>query len=44
MAKQLEELCVNISLSKGEKAGITITEGEIEEVRVQGGWCLVGWI
>jgi hypothetical protein len=44
MAEQLEELCGNISLSEGEKAGITITEGEIEEVRAQGGRCLVGWI
>jgi hypothetical protein len=30
---------VKISLSEGEKAGITITKGEIEEVRVLGGWC-----
>jgi hypothetical protein len=44
MAEQLEELCGNISLSEGEKTGITITEGEIEEVRVQGGRCLVGRI
>jgi hypothetical protein len=42
MAEQLEELCGNISLSKGERTGITITEGEIEEARVQGGRCLVG--
>jgi hypothetical protein len=41
MTEQLEELYGNISLSKGEKAGIIIIEGEIEEVRVQGGWCLV---
>jgi hypothetical protein len=37
MAEQLEKLCRNISLTEGEKAGITITEGEIEEVRAQGG-------
>jgi hypothetical protein len=36
---------VGTSLSlRGEKASITITKGKIEEVRVQGGWCLVGWI
>jgi hypothetical protein len=44
MAEQLEELCGNISLSEGEKARITITEGEIEEVRAQGGRCLIGRI
>jgi hypothetical protein len=42
MAEQLEELCGNISLSEGERTGITITEGEIQEARVQGGRCLVG--
>jgi hypothetical protein len=44
MAEHLEELCGNISLSEGEKTGITITEGEIEEVRAQGGRCLIGRI
>jgi hypothetical protein len=29
---------------RGEKASITITEGEIEEIRAQGGRCLVGRI
>ena len=44
MAEQLKELCGNISLCEGERAGITITDGEIEEVRAQGGQCLVGRI
>ena len=44
MAEQLEELCGQISLSEGEKVGITITEGEIEEVRAQSGRCLRGRI
>ena len=44
MTEQLEELCGKISLTEREKAGITITEGETEEVRVQGGRCLVGRI
>jgi hypothetical protein len=42
--RAMEVLCGNISLSEGEKAGITITEVEIGEVRAQGGRCLVGQI
>jgi hypothetical protein len=42
MADQLEKLCGSISLTEGEKVGLTITEGEVDEVRAQGGRCLVG--
>jgi hypothetical protein len=42
MADQLEKLCGNISLTEGERVGLTITKGEIDEVRAQGGRCLVG--
>jgi hypothetical protein len=44
MADQLEKLCGNISLTEGEKAGLTIIEGEVDEVRAQVGRCLVGKI
>jgi hypothetical protein len=44
MAEQLAKLYGNMSLSEGEKTGIAITEGEIEEARAQGGWCLIGRI
>jgi hypothetical protein len=42
MADQIEKLCGSISLTEGEKVGLTITEGEVDEVRAQGGRCLVG--
>ncbi|XP_059436243.1 uncharacterized protein LOC132169189 [Corylus avellana] len=42
MAEQLEKLWGTISLTEGEKNGIAITEGEIEEARAQGGRCLIG--
>ena len=36
---------MGISLSlRGEKVGLTITEGEVDELRAQGGRCLVGRI
>jgi hypothetical protein len=44
MADQIEKLCGNISLTDREKVGLMITEGEVDEVWVQGGQCLVGRI
>jgi hypothetical protein len=44
MADQLEKLCGNISLTDRERVGLMITEGEVDEVRAQGGRCLVGRI
>ena len=42
MVEQMEKLCGNISLTEGDKAGIAIIEGEIEEARAQAGCCLIG--
>jgi hypothetical protein len=42
MAEDLERLCSNISLTDGEKIGITVTEGEIADIREKGANCLVG--
>lgn len=44
MADDIETLCGKISLTGGEKIGISITEGEVAEVREIGGRCLVGRI
>jgi hypothetical protein len=33
MADELETLCGNISLTEGEKIGISITEGEVPDAR-----------
>jgi hypothetical protein len=42
MEDELERMCRNISLTKGEKVGITVTDGEVEEIREKGTTCLVG--
>jgi hypothetical protein len=42
MADDIDQLCSKISLTDGEKVGISITEGEVEEVRKKGELCLVG--
>lgn len=42
MAEEIACLCNKISLKEGEKRGITILEGEVEEVKEQGTMCLVG--
>lgn len=44
MAESIENLCGKLTLLEGEKKGITITEGEVEEARAQGGRCLIGRI
>lgn len=41
MADDLEKLCSQISLTEGEQVGISITEGEVAEVRKIGELCLV---
>jgi hypothetical protein len=42
MADELEHLCSRITLTGGEQNGISITEGEISDVRKKGEQCLVG--
>lgn len=42
MAKALEALCGRISLSDGEKTGISISEGEVADLQDKGARCLVG--
>jgi hypothetical protein len=42
MADQLEKLCWSISLIEGEKVGLMIMEGEVDEDRARGGLFLVG--
>ena len=42
MEGELEKLCSNISLTEGEKIGISVTEGEVAEFRERGVNCLVG--
>jgi predicted DNA-binding antitoxin AbrB/MazE fold protein len=44
MPTDLEKLCSKITLSEGEKVGITIIEDEIAEVCMIGEQCLVGRI
>jgi hypothetical protein len=44
MAESIEKLCGKLSLLEGEKIGIAIAEGEVEEARAQGGRCLIGKI
>jgi hypothetical protein len=44
MGDDLETLCGRISFVGGEKAGITIIEGEIVEGLVKGERCLIGRI
>ncbi|XP_059429272.1 uncharacterized protein LOC132163092 [Corylus avellana] len=46
MAEELERMCNKISLTEGEKVGITVSEGDVEEIRAKGTNCLVGklWI
>lgn len=39
---ELEHLCGKISLTEGEKIGISVTEGEVAEIKEQGDRCLVG--
>lgn len=36
MVEQLAIMCDRISLTEGEKEGITIVEGEIEDLREKG--------
>ena len=38
----LEKLCSKVSLTKGEKGGIHVTEGEVTEGKEIGTHCLVG--
>ena len=35
-------MCRKISLTEGEKVGITVTDGKVEEIREKGTTCLVG--
>jgi hypothetical protein len=42
MEGELAKLCSNISLTEGEKIGISVTEGEVGEFRERGVNCLVG--
>jgi hypothetical protein len=42
MAKLLESLCVKMTLTKGEKLGITITEDETTGLCMKSGRCLIG--
>lgn len=44
MDSVLEHLCSKISLSDGEKCGISVADGEIASVREIGGRCLIGRI
>lgn len=44
MTESIEKLCGQLTLLEGEKTGISITEGDVEEVRAQGGRCLIGRI
>jgi hypothetical protein len=44
MDSGLVKLCSKISLSEREKVGISVTEGEVAEVREIGGRCLIGKI
>jgi hypothetical protein len=42
MEGELAKLCSKISLTEGEKIGISVTEGEVTELRERGVNCLVG--
>ena len=42
MADELEDLCGRISLTKKEKVGIKVEEGDVLEVREVVGKCLMG--
>lgn len=42
MANLLEELCGNMSLTEGEKVGLTITKDATADLRLKGGKCLIG--
>jgi hypothetical protein len=44
MTEELEKLCGRVSLTDGEKQGLTIEEGEIADGREKVGRCLVGRI
>jgi hypothetical protein len=44
MTENLESMCRRISLSEGEKNGITVSVGEIADVQEKGDRCLVGRI
>lgn len=44
MAEELERLCSKISLTDGEKSGINISDGEVEDAREKGAKCFIGKI
>ncbi|XP_059436282.1 uncharacterized protein LOC132169233 [Corylus avellana] len=44
MVEELAVMCDRISLTEGEKEGITIVEGEIKDLRQKGERCIVGRI